>query len=141
MNNWKYVKHFKPSEFDDPDFPGSGHKIDGTLLLSLDKLREITGWGIAIHAKQGGAVDVKGTHGHAPKSLHRLDQGARAADFHFVTTASVREQVRAVLQFGFGGTGIYYDWGVPVGFHTDVRPPDQYQVWTRKNGEYIYLLK
>ena len=141
MINWDHVRYFKPEEFDDPDFPGSGHRIDGQLLMTLDKLRHETGWPISIHGKQGGAVDVNGSHGHAEKSLHRLDQGARAVDWHFVCDESVRLQIRAVMQFGFGGTGIYYDWGVPVGFHTDVRPHNRFQVWTRENGEYIYLVK
>ena len=141
MNNWNHVRYFKPQEFDDPRVPGSGHRIDGQLLLMLDKLRHESGWGIAIHGRQGGGVDANGTHGHAERSLHRLDMGAKAADWHFVCDAQVRLQIRTVMQCGFGGTGIYFDWGVPVGFHTDVRPHDQYQVWTRENGNYIYLIK
>lgn len=141
MINWKNVRYFKSTEFDDPDYPGSGEKINGTLLLSLDKLRHETGWPIKIHTEQGGAVDVKGNHGHATHSLHKLNMGAKAADWHFICNESARIQVRAVLKFGFGGTGIYYDWDIPVGFHTDVRSIEKYQVWTRRNGQYIYLVE
>lgn len=137
MINWSHVKYFTSEEFDDPEVPGSGELIDGILLLSLDKLRSETGWPIRITS----AVDVNGTHSHALTSLHCADMGAKAADWHFITSASIEFQIRTVMQFGFAGTGIYYCWGIPVGFHTDTRPVEEYQVWIcRKKGEYIYLI-
>jgi len=95
MINWKHVRYFRPHEFDDPDFPGSGEQIDGTLLFALDRLRHQTGWPIRIHREAGGGVDVGGTHGHSPASYHLLAMGARAADWHFETDAPVRIQIGA----------------------------------------------
>jgi hypothetical protein len=139
--SWEHVRYFTSHEFDDPDHPGSGQEIDGRLLLVLDKLRHETGWPIIVHRSVGGGVDVNGTHGHSKNSYHLLENGAKAADWHFDTKESIRFQIRTVLRFVFGGIGIYYDWGIPVGFHTDVRPVERFQVWTRRDGQYIYLIQ
>lgn len=145
MVNWDRVKYFKPEEFDDPDFPGSGTEIDPVTLLELCTLRRRTGWPIITHAKVGGCVDVEGTHGHAKHSYHRLDRGAKAVDFHFRTTADSRIQFHAVAMSRFTGIGIYYDWHwdnmkLPIGFHVDTRGAERTQIWKRTKREYFYLL-
>jgi len=137
MINWKAIRYFKSSEFDDPSHPGSGDSIDGVLLVLLCRLRADTGWPMIITS----AVDIDGSHGHAEKSLHRLDQGCKAVDFFFKTILSTREQVYAVMRVGFGGLGIYYDWGIPIGFHVDIRPKEWTQLWRREDGKYVYLLR
>jgi hypothetical protein len=146
MDTWEKVKeYFEPAEFDDPKFPGSGEKhMDRELVEMLFKLRVSAGWPIITHAKAGGCVDVEAEHGHAMKSYHLVERGAMACDFHFKTEASVREQIFRVLRGGFTGVGLYYDWSwgkpFPVGFHVDRRPIEQAQIWTRKEGKYIYFL-
>lgn len=147
MINWDKVEHFSSKEFDDPDVPGSGEQIDGVTLLCLESLRRITGWPIRTHWEVGGCVDVKGTHGHASRSFHRLDQGAKAVDFHFVTSANTREQFHAVCCGRFSGIGVYYNWQwgnklLSIGFHVDTRPIKKAQIWVCENNhEYHYLLK
>ena len=98
-----------------------------------------TGWPMLIHWAVGGAVDVDGAHGHADRSYHRKDMGCKAVDFHFVTGAPVRLQYYEIGRVGFSGLGFYPDQN-PPGWHVDTRPKDQTQRWTRKKGEYIYLL-
>jgi len=134
---WRHVRYFRREEFDDPHHPGSGDLADGRLVMVLDELRHRTGWPVSILA----AVDVAGRHGHSSNSYHLARCGAMAADFVFKTKASVRAQIRTVMAAACGGTGVYYDWGVAVGFHVDVRPVQQYQVWTRREGRYLYLVE
>lgn len=131
MSFWDEIEHFTPAEFQDPDVPDSGEAIYEPLVRKLDDLRERTGWKIIIHWIVGGAIDVHGTHGHKPASWHRLDKGAKAADWHFDFGDRLPEpkwkQFRAVEEEGFPGVGIYYHWKwnnrtLPIGFHTDMRP-------------------
>lgn len=146
---WQSIKWFDPEEFDDPHFPGSGEMIDGMLLFQLNRLRQETGWPIIPHGTDdngnqvGGCVDVRGEWGHADNSLHLLKNGAIATDWHFITDESPRFQALMVEKMGFPGVGFYYDWWwngklLPLGFHTDMRPRDRAQRWTRRKGEYLY---
>ena len=140
MIAWDRIKHFTQAEFQDPRYgPESGDMIDGVLLILIVRLRVDTGWPMIIHWAVGGAVDVDGVHGHADDSYHLKKQGCKAVDFHFSTDASLRLQYYEVSRVGFSGVGIYPDWDMP-GFHVDTRPKDETQHWTRKDGEYIYLL-
>ena len=147
MNRWPSPKHFKPEEFDDPDFPGSWLCMNQDTVLFLDILRYETGWPIITHNKFGlrGCVCVE-PKGHSERSHHYIDnpEGCSAVDWHFRCDADPREQAMHVLQSGFHGIGIYYDWQwggkpLPVGFHTDMRKRPQ--VWKRVDGEYFYLLR
>lgn len=142
--DWDKIRHFDPGEFDDPAYPGSNDMMDPMSIITLDQLREETGWGIITHNKFGvrGCVCVNPT-GHSSASLHYAPN-CSAVDWHFDTKVDTRTQAMKVLRSGFTGIGIYYDWKwdnkkLPVGFHTDRRKKPQ--IWTRENGQYIYLLK
>jgi len=144
--SWKHVKWFTSSEFDDPLYPGSGEFINGSLLIMLEKLRNATfdenrekGWPIVIHNSVGGAVDIKGEHGHSENSLHLFRNNCKAVDFNFKTDASLRKQLFLISKIGFGGIGFYPGWK-SQGFHIDIRPKNQTQRWICINGEYTYLL-
>ena len=138
--NWDRIDHFISWEFDDPDHPGSGKNIDGSLLLKLHYTRREANCPMIIHRSAGGAVDMEGTHGHADKSFHRYDMGCKAVDFHFKNCRmSFREQYGLLTTMGFGGIGWYPEWNNP-GWHVDVRPILLLQRWNYKNGVYSYLL-
>jgi len=145
--DWKSIEHFTPEEFDDPHVPGSHTHMSHATIASLENLRDWTGWPIITHNKFGlrGCVCVD-PDGHSKNSYHYIEhqEGCSAVDWHFVCNAEPREQALMVLQAGFTGIGIYYDWrwgGKPlsIGFHTDMRVRPQ--AWKRENGKYIYLLK
>ena len=123
-------------EFSDPLHLGSGDLINPEFLVLVVRLRKDTGFPVVIHA----AVDVDGTHGHAPNSLHLVKNGAKAIDFHFSTKANQREQFYYVVKGGFTGIGVYYDWN-NWGFHVDMREKDKTQIWIRDKGKYMYFLK
>lgn len=48
MTGWEAIKWFKPEEFDSPDEPKSGCRMDLSFVLKLDKLRETYGKPITI---------------------------------------------------------------------------------------------
>jgi len=142
--DWNKIRHFKPSEFDDPEAPGSHVHQDAATVYALDNLRHKTGWPIVTHNRFGlrGCVCVRPA-GHSTGSLHYVENGASAVDFHFATQAAPRAQAMAVLGSGFAGVGIYYDWHwagrrLAIGFHVDQR--HRPQIWKRIDGEYIYFL-
>ncbi len=142
--DWSKITWFAPEEFDDPNHPGSHTLMDARSIIALNQLREATGWGIITHNKHGlrGCVCVDKT-GHSSKSLH-YPPHCNAVDFHFDCTVDAREQAMRVLRSGFAGIGIYYDWHwnndrLSVGFHVDLRKRPQ--VWTRKKGQYLYILE
>ena len=131
--DWQNIRYFRPEEFADPDYPGSGELIQDKVVALLEWLRRNTGWPVIVHA----AVDVDGVH-HSRNSFHNQAQGCKAVDFHFKTDADFRHQAQKVIVSGFRGIGIYQDWRNP-GFHCDTR--DRFQIWKREAGQYVYLLK
>jgi hypothetical protein len=141
--DWSKVNNFTPEEFDDPAYPGSWVHMAAETIFLLDSLRYQTGWKIITQNKHGvrGCVCME-ARGHAERSRHYIahPDGASAVDFRFDTSKPTRDQAMAVLQSGFPGIGIYYDWkSADIGFHVDLR--SQAQIWVRKGGKYVYLLR
>ncbi len=120
------LKHFTTNEN-----WGNSEKVNGSLLILLDKIRELSNIPIVIH-------NAYATTGHSSNSQHYL---GNAVDFHFKTNRPYAEQIqilesilRLLQVYDFVGLGIYPDWG-KKGFHLDVR--GEKARWGRVNGEYI----
>jgi hypothetical protein len=45
---WSQIKFFRPSEFDSPDFPGSGGSMDFLFVSTLDKVRAMCNFPLII---------------------------------------------------------------------------------------------
>jgi hypothetical protein len=130
-------KYFKPSEFDDPHYPGSGIEMNTETIIWLYDLRMKCKWPIIPHGKVGGCVDMDGKWGHEDRSYHLKKQGCKAVDFHFESSAPIRQQIWYVIkESNFNGIGLYFDWMwngnvCHVGFHVDIRPAKEMQLWKR----------
>ena len=116
------LKHFKLSEFDSPDAPGSGSKMQPKFLQMLDNARSIagvpfkvnSGYRTAAHnAKVGGVADSSHCQGWA-------------ADLAATTGTSKFTIVNALLKAGFTRIGIASSF-----VHVDCDPIKPAQViWT-----------
>ena len=109
---WDVVDHFNEREaWGDPE------KMNGLLILLIDKIADILGCGVIIHCGYEG-------DGHTPSSQHYT---GNAIDFHLKTDLPFKDQIDNVmlaldeLQVSDRvGVGLYPDWNSP-GFHLDVR--------------------
>lgn len=99
--DWKKIKHFKPSEFSEPN------KMEPLLIHCLDRLREIVKQPIIVHSSFR-AGDT-GTHGRG-----------EAVDIHIKGLNVVDQFLIAEKTRLFSGIGVYPFWNNP-GLHLDVR--------------------
>ena len=115
MKNFKNIKHFKPSEFSEPE------KISHELLCRLDALREYLGLSIMITSSTEGE--------HVESSQHYLGKAVDVVIPNY--QGSLFSLYLIIERFGFRGIGLYPDWklrGKKIGgFHLDVRTVDNYQ--------------
>ena len=75
---WNDIKHFKPSEFDSPDAPGSGEKMDLMFVARLDAMRAMIARPININSGYRTPSHNKAVGG-VPKSAHTMGVGADIA--------------------------------------------------------------
>ena len=102
---WHNIRHFKPSEFDSPDEPGSGAKMDKKLVEALEAIRkEIktpmkvnSGYRSKLHNKRVGGVS------NSQHTQHK------AADIH-IDSQEIGDMIETMfdaLMNGEGGIGRY----------------------------------
>lgn len=116
------LKHFKLSEFDSPDAPGSGSNMKPAFMQRLDNARALagvpfkinSGFRTTVHnAKVGGVADSSHTQGWA-------------ADIAATSGTSKFTIVNALLKAGFTRIGIASSF-----VHVDCDPSKPAQViWT-----------
>ena len=102
------------------------------LIMGLDQFREELGYPVVINPNGGYSFK-----GHSEGSFHYQ---ATATDFHVDPACpfSPRQQMRELLAIGkFGGVGYYPEWTPVPGFHVDMRL--RFQIWVKRNGEYVYI--
>jgi uncharacterized protein YcbK (DUF882 family) len=112
MSIWDELQYFKEDEnWGDPE------KMNGYLLLMLDKLRDLVGSPFVVHCGYENS-------GHATKSKHYTGD---AVDFHIDTKIDFESQVKMMEYYlkdlqleNFVGMGIYPFWA-RKGFHIDCR--------------------
>lgn len=110
MFQWSDIRYFKPQEFDSPDLPGSGSKMDLAFIAKLDKLREAikrpliitSGFRTLKHNDKVGGVDSSShTTGNA------VDIAAPSSgDRYAIIEAAMRLGFRRI---GIGSTFIHID--------------------------------
>ena len=116
------IKHFKLSEFDSPDAPGSGAKMQPKFLQMLDNARAIAGVPFEVtsgYRTEAHNAKVGGVEGSSHCQGWAADMAASSGTIKF-------QIVNALLKAGF--TRI----GVASGFiHADCDPTKPAQViWT-----------
>jgi uncharacterized protein YcbK (DUF882 family) len=97
------LKHFKLSEFDSPDLPGSGKNMNPDFLKRLDEAREIAG--VPFKINSGFRTEAHNTKVNGkPNSSHLRGY---AADIHCHDPRWKFKILDSLLKVGFDRIGIY----------------------------------
>jgi len=99
---WNQIKFFKPYEFDSPDDPGSGVRMQFDLMTKLDYLREEVGFPLIINSgvrTPAHNADVGGVDGSSHESGYAADIFAR-------TSLARHAILAAAFKLGFRRAGI-----------------------------------
>jgi len=110
ITDWKQYPNFRSAEFDSPDLPGSGNRMQPIFLEMLQRMRTIAGISFRINSGFRTAAHNRAING-ASNSAHL--RGV-AADIHCTTSRNRSILVRAAIQAGFSRIGI-----APTFVHVD----------------------
>ena len=118
------LKHFKIGEFDSPDEPGSGAKMDAKFLKKLDKAREIAGCKFSINSgyrSEKHNLKVGGRWGSSHKIGLAADIAFKGSRERYLILNSLMEV--GINRLGIGNTFIHCDYDTKK---------DQDVIWTYK---------
>jgi uncharacterized protein YcbK (DUF882 family) len=101
------LKHFKLSEFDSPDAPGSGANMDKEFLFMIDKARSIAGVPFKINSgyRTKAHHEKLGKQGY-PIAKNSAHLAGYAADIHCTDSAKRFRIIDALIEAGFNRLGI-----------------------------------
>lgn len=119
------LKNFKIAEFDSPDEPGSGAKMDEYFLKKLDRARDYAGIPFKINSgyrTQEHNLYVGGRFGSSHKK-------GLAADIAYTGSGERYTILNALMKVGINRLGIGNTF-----IHCDIDDKkDKYVIWTYKN--------
>jgi uncharacterized protein YcbK (DUF882 family) len=98
------VKYFKFSEFDSPDAPGSGARMDTNFLKMLDEARELSG-GVPFHINSGFRTPKHNKRINGSKNSSHMR--GLAADIRCTNSRDRFRIVAALIAAGFSRVGIH----------------------------------
>ena len=117
------MNHFKLSEFDSPDFPGSGKNMNIEFLQMIDNARELSGHPIKINSGYR-TVEHNAIVGGSDTSSHLA---GRAADLHCNTSSGRCDLITALIGAAFRRIGIGKNF-----LHVDNDPRKIDAIWLYK---------
>jgi len=123
------LRHFKISEFDSADLPGSGVNMKVKFLLMIDECRERAGIPFDVTPPGGSGYRTKAHN----KSVGGVANSSHTKGWAADVVAMTREQqikiVRAARSVGFNRIGVYDTF-----IHLDCDPSKQANVaWNKRN--------
>lgn len=109
--DWRSIKNFRQAEFDSPDEPGSGAKMDATFVRLLDELRDRVGFPLVLTSAYRSPAHNASLEHSVDGSAHTLglavDIAARSSSERFIIVRNALEL--GVRRIGIGRTFIHLD--------------------------------
>lgn len=114
------LRHFNIQDFDSPDEPGSGHKMDCDFLRRIDRARSLSGTSYVINSGYRTPEHNKKAKGK-PGSSHL---GGFAADIKATTSVKRGKVLKGLILAGFKRIGISKTF-----IHADSDPTKPECIW------------
>jgi len=107
---WKYIKYFKPSEFDSPDFKGTGEKMNEKLIRHLDALRIYLAKPLRVNSgyrTEAHNIAIKGSKNSAHLTGEAVDIRCLDSQLRFAMVDFMRK--RGIMRIGIAHSFVHFD--------------------------------